>query len=642
MNLGLASLPPEILDLVLSYPSSSHVLLRLWKCGDSLLTSKLVRGITKVVLRADKLSSNKMPALLFQLPSLRHLHVSSDYLILSNGEECLSFFKKLPSTLETIRFQILEPSSHSAFAFIPFETPDKGKCIDVGPVFPRLTDISLYHCYGPLTSQLRTLPPTLTRLTDSFSIMASSFSVMRHLPRTLTDLDTPVVVSRMKPDREDDFRQDWLLIPPHLAIIDTVDLTDSRIKSDWIPRHLKIRTLQIGTVSSIMDLPPNVDEMLIMKWMNYETLFQTHPKASWPSLLPSKLQTLSIFGADHSVNVLFDLNIAQLPRTLTKLQLDATAKIDWPALTEANTAKPTQTIEATSLWPPTLTHLCADLYGLEKEIIEALPRSLKVLEVLVRDGSLLNKKISIPASIFPPELDTLDINIKVDILILDFKGELPPSLTLLRVYKLRPFASDDHRYESLPIGLLEFSTENILAPLAESLRWRLPSTLTKLEPTYWPIALIKELPPTLTYLVTTFFGLADIDSDAAKTIFMDLPTSTVTFEADHEPFASKLEFSPLSFSRLLKLERLVVHSDLGLFPPSTLRHLSSELIHVRMPISNGEFTFLPPQLKRFFFYREIPFDAEMWPLRTGSSIYRDGPEEFVSAFESRKRSLLYH
>lgn len=641
MGLHLAAFPSELLGFILSFSSSSYMVLRLWKCGDSLLNSRLARGVTDVEITASDLVSNNLPSLLFSLKSMRHLRVRSNYVLLSSKEQWYSALKQLPSTLETLRFGIATADGHYIpFRRLGFALPETSVTqFDLGALFPGLLDVSLYDGYTLPSTQFSELPSTLTRLHVWYSLIASKSLFVKNLPRTLTELDAHVVVSNMTSAQEAAFRQDWLLVPPQLILLDRMDLSDSKIGSDWIPRGLRIRKLHIGESPAIANLPPKVDALQIHQWMDYKTL-STEPSASdWPSLLPRELKALILSCKSSSSSTLFASNLALLPRTLTKLDLKKNRRVDWSNLGDAVKDDTPQSIDLTSLWPPALTSLRLELPSCQSEVLGLLPRNLRELKVLIRDDGLSEKCLRLPVLALPPMLTSLQLDAKVAGVGFCLEGELPTSLITLKARNRRHTDFSGHSFEALPTGLKDLFWQNSPASFADRL-WSLPPTLTRLDTSYWPIDRLGALPRTLTHF-SSCVGSSSLTPLEAENVFVELPPALVFLDLSQSGDPSQVLFSSLSFSRLLVLESLLISNNLGLFPACTLRHLSPCIQTLHLPLSSSDIDYLPPTLKRLYFYREVTWNAGIWPLRCSWSWIKDAPAAFLSALDRRKLSL-YH
>lgn len=76
----LYNLPHTILDIILSDPSISFAVIKIWLTGDKSLQQRLEAGITSVELQThDPSCGFFFPQVLTRLSSLRHLSVSSNF-----------------------------------------------------------------------------------------------------------------------------------------------------------------------------------------------------------------------------------------------------------------------------------------------------------------------------------------------------------------------------------------------------------------------------------------------------------------------------------------------------------------------------------------------------------------------------------
>lgn len=104
MHLNL--FPSEILGLILGNACSSYHIVRLWKCGNRLLNSKLVNGITFLDLESDSTLTRRMPRLVLELRHLQHLSLSSLGTLIGDADVWCETIEKLPSCLKSLQLKL--------------------------------------------------------------------------------------------------------------------------------------------------------------------------------------------------------------------------------------------------------------------------------------------------------------------------------------------------------------------------------------------------------------------------------------------------------------------------------------------------------------------------------------------------------
>lgn len=102
----LLSLPPELVNQILSYYNSVHLSLRLWLVGDRSLHRLLGDGVQCVELRSERLEGLcKAPTFLSRLQSLHHLIIDrAGFGCVYNvydPVQSLRVLQSLPKTLES-------------------------------------------------------------------------------------------------------------------------------------------------------------------------------------------------------------------------------------------------------------------------------------------------------------------------------------------------------------------------------------------------------------------------------------------------------------------------------------------------------------------------------------------------------------
>lgn len=101
--MNLAGLSADVLGLLLSSASSSFLILRLWKCGNRALNSKLAAGVTHVHLDQVQALRSPYPRMLSELRQLRCLTLKALSSLMENLEDLVKELHKLPESLQELR-----------------------------------------------------------------------------------------------------------------------------------------------------------------------------------------------------------------------------------------------------------------------------------------------------------------------------------------------------------------------------------------------------------------------------------------------------------------------------------------------------------------------------------------------------------
>lgn len=152
---NLASMPSEFLSLLLS-GSCSHLALMLWKCGDTVLNTKLAHSVLEIDLK-DKMwtSTSRYPKLLSSFTKLRYLSINRNGAPLMASSKDLSVeLQKLPPTLLTLKIAGREAEEafynhapewtreNPAYVTVNYEL-GPSQLIDLQRIFPKLNTLEI-------------------------------------------------------------------------------------------------------------------------------------------------------------------------------------------------------------------------------------------------------------------------------------------------------------------------------------------------------------------------------------------------------------------------------------------------------------------------------------------------------------------
>lgn len=384
---NLATLPPELVGLILGFDDSSAAVIPLWTCGSSLLNRQIAKGVTRFVYRSGK--ESHFPSLLFHLTALRSLSITvslSHRSPLFNDvfyPKAFEILQTLRATLEELDLQFLRAIElifprHSPLRCFPhIMTPP-----EVVHPYPRLQRLSaagsnealppIEHLLLPSLTSLKThlseryklnlpfvesLPPSLLSLSTSSSAVLST-EIATALPPTLTSLSWKVSVS---------VSIETLLALP--ASITTLKLMSG------------------GSAEEFAALPSNLRSL-------NSRIYTTVPLEESVKSLPNSLTWLKIRGYwSQGNNPLSLVTLQNLPRTITTLE----CLLRLSLLREG-------------FLPQTLTSLTAVHTSEPKSMLpSALPASLKHLALRVYPNTA--KPIPAKSQRYPSNLTSLSIEI---------------------------------------------------------------------------------------------------------------------------------------------------------------------------------------------------------------------------------------
>lgn len=605
---SLRSLPADILDLLLTSLDATHEILSLWKCGDSLLNSKLA-GISQIRLRAALwLGEFRAPSVLYQLPKLRSLSIASRHNLFEDDDGRQNGLLALArAPLETLEFESAD--AHALLLLFSPSDPNTPPRMSgsLETLFPRLRSLKVRSTTVPLIeSNLLALPSTLTRFsTLSLMYTVGKSTIMSNLPRTLLRLECTLKIlwPHTIPEGED-LWVEWAQAPPHLEFIGTIDTPTLPSTLNWLPRTLT--ACEFGwsawPLPLIESLPPRLLSFEVRRNV-YRTHWISHLRENWISLLPRTLTTLSC--AISSISEVVGPSGAR--------SADDFFTVGSSFTVGSIAGLPQQVFqEIHSSFPPTLTRLDITVTFLDFEELRCLPSTLKVLGITFENRWGDKDSVTLNADWLPPCLSELRILGSWDDTLLVISGDLPPTLTALVCSKL-----DQESFTKLPRGLLDLGIPDF--PPTGTME--LPPRLTSLQFNAWRCEWFSLVPRSV-----TSFMAGDLETPTSddSDLFAALPSTlrTLVLEDGDTPEDFVVP-SSLCFSTLTSLDHLELGGNLR-FPCAVFKSLPRSLIYLDLALNDLDqenAAFIPPTLKRFLFRIDIGTEplptwlADYWPAR---------------------------
>lgn len=652
----LRSLPIDLLALILDDWFVSPGVLSLWKCGDSLLNSKLARSITKVDLKHCTSLGGNYPRLLSNLSNLRHLSISASYRFRGYSSNGFSELGKLSKSLKSL-------SIHSAnLTDLPLNPSasftNKVRFFDVASLFPSLLSLTV-HQQGDIQNQivlthsyeLPSLPSTLTYLSwGDIEVTVHAPKLMSLLPRTLTTLDAAVTVrcgfgeTPLPPS----IRDDWSQAPSGLSTIAKISVWPSADNYSWLPKSLTSCRLEqvFASREELRSLPRlGIKEVCVELGPQLEAIpgVQAMDK-SWALDLPPRLESLVVHPMDQTE--LLPTDCASLPASLTSLRLES-FYVDWTLFISTIESLATSRLSSdgdasemkryteavTNFWPKELTTFqwistSQNTFGMQ----EGTPFELSPKMVALLPRSLTNLTIERYRPLDAPSDDDEDKTLF-----------FPPLLTWLKMNE------DDNVWTDVEIDLRSLTHLRgfeLTAPAETA--FFVPSCLTSLDIENITVERLANLPASLTHL--KIYWIYGPTSESISEAILALPTSLRSLVVTQLPFGnSPLELSPNTFSTLTQLESLDFATDSHTFQVAVLKELfqhNKRLKKLRLKIHALEREFvqyIPPQLIQLNLYCKIDWampDLEQhWPPYCTQMASM--PASFLAAMHRRARDALY-
>lgn len=562
----LSGFPYELLGLMLAYADVSHLSIRLWKCGDKSLNSKLASGVTHVELRLLNGINPKIPRVLSEFHALRHVTL---YSARNFTEDWPSVITALPSSLKSLKIDCQDSSQ--AFALDDSEGQqvllERGSSTwkDISQFFPELHALSINR-YVAASNIAASLPSTLTTFHLGGSGMR--FPLVAKLPRDIQRLSVNVNTTWAKPHYSD------AIMDP---ILDDLTLHMPKNLAAFAPRVISDSSDKV--LLAISKLPEGI-ELLFLDFFCSPSLI---------SALPRSLVALEMVTVD------VDLSSFMAPATLPG---------------------GVQTTVGACCWPPALQSLKIALRAVSLGVIAALPPTLRQLTIESRfedDGT--NRFY---ANELPPRLESLELYNVEQPVALTTHGSFPASLTTLLMWdKIFDAAS----LSALPSTLTEIqyfhfdlpTTENDATPIT------FPQNAKKIRLRSWTPEWNEHIPRSVTALD---LGMLMCDENHADPL-AGLPTSLTKLEL--RIAGSKLPLVeartvPLPISHLPLLTSLSLRTAV---PSSLLKDLPRNMTELEVNLGQADesdLAFFPPNLTLLnltgdFFKVDRLAVAEQWPLR---------------------------
>ena len=597
----LNTLPSEVLGLIISGSNTSFVIVRLWKCGDRLLQSKLSSGSRSVDLKAAQAVRTKLPLFFGSLRCLTYLSISSRNVIIKDVRNWPTFMFSLPSSLETLCIESLDIASAlcqygpalAQFAPQTISTEYPRGCshlIDMNTLLPRLHTLQLTHPSGQYfadptidPSNFPGLPSSLTHLTASFNLEYTEGGPNRYLfglPRSLRELCGQInavghnVLANLIADFAD--------APPHLTSLDR--LWERRHSSlEWLPKsitwfHGSYPTWSLDTARHISPQLQSIDATTIdaQSFLSAST--------DWIRALPSRLTALRVCIPEDSI---LDINL--LPSCLRRLRIDSSSWDQLGGLSE-------DASKSVKSWPPLLDTL--RLFAMSPKHINHLPHTLNTLELSFYGLSADDDRIAVDVSLFPPQLTHLKCGMpsrQSHNLTLSFSGRLPSTLQYLEL--------QTPNYD----GGLHYSTLNLLEPRQPSGAQSLPTnppttclTFAKLHIYFFNCEWFGHLPRWLISVRIAKWTIPQATKDAGN-VFEGLPSSLQHFSAGYAGISSEEPGPSQRLASIVpRLRELTVRSCFD-FPSSFIRELppTLETLEIKLvELLEEDAILLPPKLSQ--------------------------------------------
>ena len=550
--MNLAEYPPRFFDLV--FPAHvSHLALRLYKCNNRLLNTKLLT-LTIVSLEHlegafEHLGGRRpiIPRFVSELPNLSHFRVQVYDKLVGELFNWPFILRAIPSSIKSL--ELMSSDSYGLLtndgSLPPTKVPETEipsnlpSLIDLSAVFPHLTTLKLRILARSL---FRFLPSTLTHLSIGGAV---NLPFMSSLPRSLEMFDCKISVydAHAHDDQQlDDFLSDLTLGPPNMRL----------------PNLCQISISILYTTDK--DNPYN-----------------------WASRLPEGLENIAAHpGLQPAL-------LAAAPRSLTRIEMIYLP--EWEAYLQLfNDNKSSDANKYWSIWPPSLVQLGICVNDLEPSTLGAIPKSLTLLRLVLGDAD----HIRLAAPSLPPRLTSLDIACEGDGTGIFIDGVPPPSLHHFGVVgKIRSVVRLENNLPSLVT-----STQLITLKTVSGSLLSLPVALIKIDIRQWESEWFSLLPRTVTSIIIETLEVAGSSINSSN-LFEGSPKILKTLSIEKMKIAqnallSEPQTPDWPVIQSLKLpQTLKVSSTILKSLPRVMQELELEL-EVR---DENDLEFLPSALK---------------------------------------------
>lgn len=604
MSSTLSLLPPDLLKLFFNNCEHSNLLLRLWKCGNALLNSKLATAITRVDLVQHGLIPLPYPRMLSNFSKLRDLSIKAPSGDLpSPGYEDLV---KLPLCLESLLIHTVPfLGDSSPKSTVPrFFSHIKNYTNLVSLIVRQHSEFEVKIAAS--NAVLSSLPPSLTHLAWPVILNNPKEPLfMSLLPRSLTSLDTGVILNvGGHPSMPEAMRVDWAQAPPSLLVITRMRVSSVGDDFSWLPRTLTSCDLGTVRIAALPTLPP-----LLLKVAVY-CPNDSSRRSSWASMLPKGVTSFALVTEYQTGIELLARDILDLPPGLKSIECDFR-----DGYKEALMSALPPGTDIRSIWPHKLETLRSKSFRFTVDSLAPLPRTLTELNL---DGTHDGESNFEDASLFPPLLT---------------------SMTL----RLDCYDQDD-RYTEFDVSSLTNLT-NLDASVFSSV-WKCPPGLTRLRLAEYLFESVEDLPQSLTEL-----DLSNVSLEFMRGISA-LPPRLKTLKLQNCLEVGYTSLQPSNiFSTLKELETIDIPPQNLQFRSNVLRELYEHnkcLKRLRLnlqDLKSEDIPFIPPQLSQFEPNCRIdwlsPVLSQHWPmacLTASTNLNLNSmPEAFLRRIKQRIR-----
>lgn len=629
----LELLPSQLVGLI---AEQSYNLVGLWKCGSPLLTSKLIRGVTRVDLKDDDwTSTSRWPKLLSSLTNLRSLSITREAMSYCPLPQDLSqAIRSLSPTLQELNLSFLYWDT--ALLNYDLETGEViqtqyergvSQWFDINSHFPALEKVAFIGATSLdfRTRDIAALPDTIFSIKlPRLDIVAGEDNLCALLPRKCESLVSIFL------NLESAAKDTLPFFPPSLTHLE--DLLINRASDvAYLPRRIETGRISFGNFPwdpvLAVNIPPLIDHLFISEiaanWSN------------WAEALPKRLRNLTLSSVASLICLDASL-IALLPRTLTTLE--TTLSIDYTSLLKWSNSK------GALPWPPELTTLGPDDQAVSHETLTHQQRHFLLPRSLTKLSTIWNDAPSVDWSGLPPSLASLIVNYKGQRIISFPK---PPTHLTVVTAQGNFVRSSFNDFPSSLICLYCDTTTNFDMEANDCLR--LPPNLESLLTSRWNLQ-FHLLPRSITRL-----SLTDVRVPPRTTAVL-VEESLMALPPSIEMVSlSSLNWNQ-SISRFAILPQLLDLdcSKFGRFQPSALRSFahSKHLISLKVVLTGfrneADFEALVclPHLGRLELGSEAEGDpialAQVWPIRTWSIPPFIDKATFQQRFEDAESNLGFY
>lgn len=435
----LRSLPPELVNAILSFYDTAHLSMQLWLAGDKALQQLLENSVQIVELRSEEeLAVCKIPTFLSHFGALRHLILDrmglNGYLRVYDREQSFRVIQSLPKLLETLCLRYVG----SADLFFPAD-PTTTPYISLKEAFPQLVRVQLSEDFVWTPSSLKQLPDSITDL-----VCVTLPSTAPELVEALDALPHSLVKLGIKTDLPSPlYAVPFLLrLPPNLtamAIATTVPSPEEQLSGlgftehdcAKLPRslttfHSSARRLRLEGLDILYHPLNRNSPFFMVKWrlpvwsaippfMSHVITYpdEAEPKAPQATIIehiqamPSHMEAITFTVGEH----LTSEHIRALPRRLRTLRcffgaLKGLKQGDVPETLRELTIMNWKKAPSASKWAcfPALTSLYLSHERVTYDVVSLIPRSITNLNLGLIRGQAADNVV------LPPRLRYLRLN----------------------------------------------------------------------------------------------------------------------------------------------------------------------------------------------------------------------------------------